>query len=197
MTQAVSPLSITAGDSGSIPGYSMCDLWWTKWHRDRVFSEYIGFPVSISFHKCLILIFIYTLLLPEGQTGETEVPPWMECSFGNGGALPRRELSLFYLVLKAVARLRRLVAVISPRIPGFNSRSVCLRLVMEKVEKILSPNTSIFACLYHSTNAPHSSSSTHCYHQKYKRAKPGNLPRSNALSEIGEQGMGKHFSLFL
>jgi hypothetical protein len=32
----------------------MWDLWWTKWHRNRFFSEYFGFPMSISFHRCSI-----------------------------------------------------------------------------------------------------------------------------------------------
>jgi hypothetical protein len=27
----------------------MWDLWWSKWHLD--FSEFIGFPLSISFHR--------------------------------------------------------------------------------------------------------------------------------------------------
>jgi hypothetical protein len=27
------------------------DLWWTKWHWDRFFSEFFGFPLSISFHR--------------------------------------------------------------------------------------------------------------------------------------------------
>jgi hypothetical protein len=35
---------------GSIPGQSMWDLWWTKWHWDRFFPEYFGFPLSISLH---------------------------------------------------------------------------------------------------------------------------------------------------
>jgi hypothetical protein len=33
---------------------SMWDLWWTKWHCDRFFPEYFGFPLSISFHRCSI-----------------------------------------------------------------------------------------------------------------------------------------------
>jgi hypothetical protein len=32
----------------------MWDLWWTKWHWDRFFPEYFGFPLSISFHLCSI-----------------------------------------------------------------------------------------------------------------------------------------------
>jgi hypothetical protein len=37
-----------------IPGRSILDLWWTKWHWDRFFPEYFGFPLSISFHRCSI-----------------------------------------------------------------------------------------------------------------------------------------------
>jgi hypothetical protein len=32
----------------------MWGLWWTKWHWYRFFSEYFGFPLSISFHRCSI-----------------------------------------------------------------------------------------------------------------------------------------------
>jgi hypothetical protein len=28
----------------------MWDLWWTKWHWDRISPEYFGFPLSISFY---------------------------------------------------------------------------------------------------------------------------------------------------
>jgi hypothetical protein len=28
----------------------MWDLWWTKWHWDRFFSEFFGFASAISFH---------------------------------------------------------------------------------------------------------------------------------------------------
>ena len=44
----------------------------------------------------------------------------------------------------------------------------------------LSPSTSIFPCHYNSTNAPYSSS---CYSYQDSRAKSGNLPKSNALSQ--------------
>jgi hypothetical protein len=30
------------------------DLLWTKWHWDRFFHEYFGFPLSISFPRCSI-----------------------------------------------------------------------------------------------------------------------------------------------
>jgi hypothetical protein len=48
----------------------------------------LQFPLSVSFHQCSILIFIYMLLLPEGQTGESRKP------FGNLRALNRKTLSL-------------------------------------------------------------------------------------------------------
>jgi hypothetical protein len=32
----------------------MWDLWWTKWHWDRFFPEFFGFPLSIPFHQCSI-----------------------------------------------------------------------------------------------------------------------------------------------
>jgi len=50
------------------PGKSMWDLWPNKWHCDRFFSEYFGFPKSVSFHQSSILI-IFVLLLPEGLKG--------------------------------------------------------------------------------------------------------------------------------
>jgi len=33
-------------------------------------------------HRCSVLIFIYTLLLPEGQTGEAWKPSKKKCFFG-------------------------------------------------------------------------------------------------------------------
>jgi hypothetical protein len=35
----------------------MWDLWWTKWHWDRFFSEYFGFPLSMSFHQDMMIVF--------------------------------------------------------------------------------------------------------------------------------------------
>jgi hypothetical protein len=32
----------------------MSDLWWTKWHWERFFSESFGVPQSISYHCCSI-----------------------------------------------------------------------------------------------------------------------------------------------
>jgi hypothetical protein len=44
------------GGPGSIPGQSMWDFWWKKWHWDRfpLPPKYFDFPRSISFHRCCI-----------------------------------------------------------------------------------------------------------------------------------------------
>jgi hypothetical protein len=53
-------------------------------------SQYFSFPLPVSFHQCSILIFMYTLLLPEGQTGEVWETSKKQCSFGNRGALDKK-----------------------------------------------------------------------------------------------------------
>jgi hypothetical protein len=42
---------------GLLPGQSMWDLWWTKWHWDKFFSKPL-FPLSISFQHCSIFTHI-------------------------------------------------------------------------------------------------------------------------------------------
>jgi hypothetical protein len=44
MAQAVSRRPLTTEARGSVPGKSMWDLWWTKWHWDRFFFELLVFP---------------------------------------------------------------------------------------------------------------------------------------------------------
>ena len=71
----------------------------------------------------------------------------------------------------------------------FDDRTVHVWFVVDKValgEVIYSPSASIFPWHYHSMNAPHSSSSTCCIYQTWARQKPGNLPKSNYLSETWE-----------
>jgi hypothetical protein len=56
MAQMVSCPPFTADAQGSGPGHSECDLWWTKWHWDRLLYEFFGLPLSVSFHRDYILI---------------------------------------------------------------------------------------------------------------------------------------------
>jgi hypothetical protein len=69
MAQAVSRRPFTTEARGSVPAQSMWDLWWTKWHWDRFFSELSVFPcrfhstgapliVKIGKKKLLTLIVI-------------------------------------------------------------------------------------------------------------------------------------------
>jgi hypothetical protein len=48
-------------DRVSIPVQTLCDLWWTKWHWGRFFSELLDFPLTVSFHQSSILIFIVVI----------------------------------------------------------------------------------------------------------------------------------------
>jgi hypothetical protein len=68
----------------------------------------------------------------------------------------------------------------------FDPGSVLVGFVVDKVG--LESGFCQYFCFpnqYHSTNAPHSYSST--YSSEGKRAKPGNIPKSSAISEIGQQ----------
>ena len=64
MAQAVIRRPLKREGPGSIPGHSVCVLWWTAWLFYRFFSRYFGFTLSLSFHQCSILIFTYVLHLP-------------------------------------------------------------------------------------------------------------------------------------
>lgn len=51
------------GGLRSDPGHTMWDWWWTKWSWDRFFSEYFGFPLSLSFHQGARLLIFLSLTL--------------------------------------------------------------------------------------------------------------------------------------
>jgi hypothetical protein len=69
---------------------------------------------------------------------------------------------LFYCV-PALPQLGCLTAGLSPGRPGFHPRAVYVRCVVDEVAMVQdSLSTSVFHCLYHSTIAPYSSSSTCC-----------------------------------
>jgi hypothetical protein len=41
----------------------MWDLWWTKWHWGRSFSEYFGFPCHFNFIDCSTFIIIIIIII--------------------------------------------------------------------------------------------------------------------------------------
>lgn len=52
-------VSSLRGGPSSIRGQTLCNFWWTWWHRDRLHSEYFRFSLSISLHPCSIHVFIH------------------------------------------------------------------------------------------------------------------------------------------
>jgi hypothetical protein len=86
-------------------------------------------------------------------------------------------------VFKAVPRLRRLLACLSPRRPGFLYQvSPCDTAVLGQVFLRIR---RFFPCQYHSSNVPYSTPSPFSY-QKDKRTKPGNLQKKQC--SFGNQG---------
>lgn len=63
----------------------------------------------------------------------------------------------------------------------------------QSIELYYGRSTSVFPCQQHSINAPYSSSSTCCSYQTNKQVRPGNLPQSDTLSEIGQHQKEKYF----
>jgi len=54
------------GSPGFFLGKSMWDMWWIKWYWDRFLSQYVHYPISVSFLQCSILIIIL-IQLKRGQ----------------------------------------------------------------------------------------------------------------------------------
>ena len=88
-------LEFQHGGPVSIRGRSPCHLWQTEWQCDRFLSEYIGFPLSASFHQCSILISNHMLLLPERKSDEVWEPSQNQPYFGNPWTMGRKVLLCF------------------------------------------------------------------------------------------------------
>jgi hypothetical protein len=67
----------------------------------------------------------------------------------------------------AVPRLRRLVAGLPPRRPGFDPGSVHVGFVVDKVSlgQVFPPSTSVFPCQFNSTGAPLRGKKNHLHQQ--------------------------------
>ena len=50
--EGIGPPASHRWDSGSIPGQSIWESWWTKWHWHRFIVQYIFSPVTESLHPC-------------------------------------------------------------------------------------------------------------------------------------------------
>ena len=47
---------------------SLCEIYFENWHWGRFFSQYFGFPLSVLFHQCSIIVRIYKLFLAKEET---------------------------------------------------------------------------------------------------------------------------------
>ena len=66
------------------------DLWCAKWYWAQVFLRVLRVsPLSVSIHHCSIRVFIYMLLLPEGQEIEDWEPTKKQRPFVKRGVLDR------------------------------------------------------------------------------------------------------------
>jgi hypothetical protein len=79
-------LTVAEAVSSTLQRRSRCDSKsrWTKWHRERFFSQYFGILLSVPFHQCCTLIFIYMLPLPE-NTREWNLGHFKEMEISDTG----------------------------------------------------------------------------------------------------------------
>jgi hypothetical protein len=63
-------------------------------HWGRVFTEHVGFSLSVSFHQYSVLVYTYMLADRMGRAWE---PSGKWCFSGNQGVLDKRELPLAIL----------------------------------------------------------------------------------------------------
>ena len=70
----------------------MFDLCWTKSHWDRLFSQYFRFTLSVSFHQCFTLIFIFVYVALTRRTNERSLETFQkEILFRKSEALERKD----------------------------------------------------------------------------------------------------------
>jgi len=67
---------------GLKPGQSMCNLWWTKWPWNGLFSEYFGFPLSLSIHHSthLFISYWHYIILAKKSTAKKKKNTLITCT---------------------------------------------------------------------------------------------------------------------
>jgi len=109
MCQAVSRRPLTA-----VTQVKVCGICGGQSGNERGISQRTsGFPLSLPFHRCSILIFIYTLLLPEGQADEIWAPSKKAMPFSETGENCLRKY--FHLEFKGFLVVSRNVAIVYVR----------------------------------------------------------------------------------
>ena len=77
---------------------TMWDLWLTKQHRHRYFSEYLVLSLSVSTHECSLFIFVsiyYFLLSTRRTSGRSLGTLKTQCCFVNHISLHAKLLTLY------------------------------------------------------------------------------------------------------
>jgi len=79
----------------------------------QIFLPVLQSPLSVSFHQCCTLIFIYMLLLLEGHIGEVWEPSKKLCSYGSHWALKRKVLPRCF---RTQTKWEELVSLLKPTV---------------------------------------------------------------------------------
>jgi len=107
----------------------MSILWLSKGQWNRFFSQHFSFPLSLSAHQRATLIFIYMLLLPEGQMSESRLSAKHNVISAIGEHWIDREFHLFLywkgymeakpfaLLFRKLFQFRTLLSSVDVRIP--------------------------------------------------------------------------------
>jgi hypothetical protein len=140
------------GSPVSIQDQSMWDLWRTKWHWDRFFTEYFGFPLSISFHQCsitwknkklIILLFIFITRVAQ-KALRLRCVRSVCC-----GVLLHKKVLLLRLICWTTSRLRMILA----RIMGAPTACAVFSVSLETESKYSRSRRDTLQCSHaHSTH---------------------------------------------
>lgn len=142
--------------------------------RDMFSQEQVRCSISVSLHQCSIFVFIYTLLLPEGERGEAGQP--IKKYFQESGNILRPKCC----AMTKVSHHAGLASIPAQSIWDYGKQ--------RGTTTDFSPSTSVLSCHYYSTNVPHLSPATCCSYQQDKQAKTASLQKSNALSNSESTG---------
>jgi hypothetical protein len=64
----------------------------------QIFSQYFGFPLSVSFPQFCRLVFIYMWLFPQEKMGEAWEPPYIGLFFTASGSTAQKRASTLVLL---------------------------------------------------------------------------------------------------
>jgi hypothetical protein len=143
------------------------------------------FPLSVPFHQCSILIFIYA---PEDKWAKPWNLPKNNAISEIGEYWIETNLLCFRFQGRAMAQSasRRPLTEETRSQSQVSPCEICAWKFGTGTGS--SPRTSIFPCQCNSAIAPYRSWSTCCFYQKGQRARPWKLTKSSAFRKSGRVG---------